>query len=208
MPLLLSAIANAGRHGVLVKSAVVMERLGDTTTVAFDKTGTLTGGAPRVAEFRVLASAGLSGPDMLRFAAAAEQASEHPLGRAVVAAAHDRGLNLPCVEEFSSAPGRGVSALVEGRRVMVGSPAYLAVAQATATVAKMEAAGHTAVVVVIDGSPAGVIGLADQLRPAAQQTVTELTTLTGTQVASWKITPRACRRPLRSTDTPWRMVIR
>jgi cation transport ATPase len=128
MPPLLSAIANASRHGVLVKSAVVMEQLGATTQVAFDKTGTLTEGTPRVTEFRVLTSAGLDARALLRLAAAAEYPSEHPLDRAVVAAGQDQGLD-PQLDEFRSAPGRGVSAVVEGRRVAVGSPARLLPAQ-------------------------------------------------------------------------------
>jgi heavy metal translocating P-type ATPase len=207
MPPLLSAIANAGRHGVLVKSAVVMEQLGAITQVAFDKTGTLTEGTPRVTEFRVLTAAGLDETALLRLAAAAEHPSEHPLGRAVVASAQDRGLDLPRVTEFSSAPGRGVSAVVEGRRVEVGSPASLLptdvkqrqtsreVAQVGAIVAELGAAGHTAVVVLVDDRPAGVLGLAGQVRPAARETVHELTALTGSTPALLTgDNPRAARR--------------
>ncbi|WP_320777133.1 HAD-IC family P-type ATPase, partial [Streptomyces sp. CRN 30] len=87
MPPLLSAIANAGRHGVLVKSAVAMERLGRIDTVALDKTGTLTEGTPEVTAVRPLPGSGLDEDALLALAAAAEVASEHPLGRAVVAAA-------------------------------------------------------------------------------------------------------------------------
>lgn len=93
MPPLLSAIANAGRHGVLVKSAVVMERVGQVDAVAFDKTGTLTEGTPRVTDVRPLAGSGLDAAALLRLAAAAEHASEHPLARAVADAA--RGLDVP-----------------------------------------------------------------------------------------------------------------
>ncbi|MGW7198880.1 heavy metal translocating P-type ATPase [Streptomyces chryseus] len=121
MPPLLSAIANAGRHGVLVKSAVVMERLGGVTRVALDKTGTLTEGAPRVAEVRVLGTA--CGEDgVLAAAAAAEYPSEHPVARAVVALAEERGLRIDPAEEFSSEPGWGVRAVVGGRDVRVGRP--------------------------------------------------------------------------------------
>ena len=80
MPPLLSAIANAGRHGVLVKSAVVMEQLGNATVVAFDKTGTLTEGRPALTDVRVLAAADIDEASALAFAASAEAASEHPLG--------------------------------------------------------------------------------------------------------------------------------
>ncbi|WP_349258413.1 HAD-IC family P-type ATPase, partial [Stackebrandtia sp.] len=92
MPPLLAAIANAGRHGVLVKSAVVMEQLGATSVVAFDKTGTLTRGTPHLAEIRALTPEAMSADEALRLAASAEHASEHPLARAIVAAARDRGL--------------------------------------------------------------------------------------------------------------------
>ncbi|MFI6104727.1 heavy metal translocating P-type ATPase [Streptomyces sp. NPDC051310] len=122
MPPLLSAIANAGRHGVLVKSAVVMERLGRTDLVALDKTGTLTEGAPRVAGVRLLAGSPAEA-EVLALAAAAELPSEHPLARAVVTAARDRGLTVPQAAAFSSTPGVGVRALVDGREVTVGRPA-------------------------------------------------------------------------------------
>ena len=125
MPPLLAAMANAGRHGVLVKSAVVMEQLGATTRVAFDKTGTLTEGTPRLTGITVLPGAGLGEREVLALAAAAEDPSEHPLGRAVAAAARDAGLALARADEFTAVPGRGVTALVSGRRVEVGSPAHL-----------------------------------------------------------------------------------
>ncbi|WP_067831743.1 heavy metal translocating P-type ATPase, partial [Actinomadura kijaniata] len=114
MPPLLSAIANAGRHGVLVKSAVVMERLGRIDAVALDKTGTLTEGAPKVTDVRPLPGSGLTERELLRLAAAAEHPSEHPLARAVVDAARDRGLRVPAADGFDSAPGVGVRATVEG----------------------------------------------------------------------------------------------
>ena len=180
MPPLLSAIANAGRHGVLVKSAVVMEQLGQTTRVAFDKTGTLTRGTPEVTAVRVLAD--LREDDVLRLAASAERPSEHPLGRAVVVAATGRGLTLADAANFSATPGRGVSAAVEGQRVQVGSPVLLAdptPAQAAA-VAAVEDGGRTAVVVVVDGRAVGVLTLVDQLRDTAAATVKALTDLTGT----------------------------
>ncbi|MEG8274957.1 heavy metal translocating P-type ATPase [Streptomyces sp. AHA2] len=179
MPPLLSAIANAGRHGVLVKSAVVMERLGQVDAVALDKTGTLTEGSPRVTEIRALPGSGLGEGELLALAAAAEQPSEHPLARAVVAAARDRGLDVPGARDFTSAPGIGVTAVVDGRTVAVGAPARLA-DTAAATAAELEESGRTAVLVVVDGVPAGLLGIADRLRPDAAGTVASLTALTGT----------------------------
>src|SRR3954465_10991215 len=125
MPPLLATIANAGRHGLLVKSAVVMEKLSQPTLVAFDKTGTLTEGTPRVAEVEVLAGSGLDAGRILALAAGAERPSEHPLGRAVVTAASERRLTVAHAMDFESTPGRGVRARVEGHVVRAGSPALL-----------------------------------------------------------------------------------
>jgi heavy metal translocating P-type ATPase len=184
MPPLLSAIATAGRHGVLVKSAVVMELLGHTDLVAFDKTGTLTEGTPRLADVFVVPGAGLDVDGLLAVAAAAEVGSEHPLGRAIVAAARTRGLALPAALDFASVPGRGVCALIDGRRVEVGNPVSLTDlaadrSRAPDCLARMEAAGRTAVVVLFDGTPVGVLGLADQPRPDAARAVAALQDLTG-----------------------------
>jgi heavy metal translocating P-type ATPase len=191
MPPLLSAIANAGRHGVLVKSAVVLEHLGTATRVAFDKTGTLTEGTPRLAEIRSPSDTGgnsIDSTELLSLAAAAENPSEHPLARAVVDAARDAGISPRPAEEFTSAPGRGVTARIGGRLVEVGSPAHLLSGDlngdedpARTIVDDLEQAGHTAVVVRVDGTPAGVLGLADRLRPGAADTVARLTALTGAQ---------------------------
>ncbi|MFJ9098842.1 heavy metal translocating P-type ATPase [Streptomyces sp. NPDC102405] len=120
MPPLLSAIANAGRHGVLVKSAVAMERLGEVDAVALDKTGTLTEGTPEVSAVRPLPGSGLTPDALLALAAAAEHPSEHPLGRAVVRAARERGLRIADARDFVAVPGRGVTAVVGGRVIGVG----------------------------------------------------------------------------------------
>ncbi|MFH9575800.1 heavy metal translocating P-type ATPase [Streptomyces sp. NPDC017454] len=187
MPPLLSAIANAGRHGVLVKSAVVMERLGQVDAVALDKTGTLTEGTPRVTDVRPLAGSGLDEGELLVLAAAAEHPSEHPLARSVVDAARERGLALPVAEDFGSTPGVGVTATVDGRVVAVGAPARLLggatdadSARAAVLAGDLEDGGRTAVLVTVDGTPVGVLGIADRLRPDATATVTSLTSLTGT----------------------------
>ncbi|MER6078087.1 heavy metal translocating P-type ATPase [Streptomyces sp. NPDC001833] len=186
MPPLLSAIATAGRHGVLVKSAVVMERLGEVDTVALDKTGTLTEGTPRVTDVRPLPGSGLDEAALLTLAAAAEHPSEHPLARAVVAAAREKGLALPAAEGFGSTPGTGVRATVGGRAVVVGAPARLLAgagdagsARASALGAELEDRGRTAVLVMADGEPLGLLGIADRLRPDAAPAVASLTALTG-----------------------------
>ena len=189
MPPLLSAIANAGRHGVLVKSAVVMEQLGLATAVAFDKTGTLTEGAPHVTQL-----VPQDGEDehhrraLLRCAAAVEVSSEHPVGVAIVAAAHEHDLEIPAVADFDSQPGRGVVGRVQGSVVRVGSPSILAKAsnslpderaRAEQAVTSLESAGCTAVVVLRDEHILGVIGLADRVRPGAGEAVSWLAAVTG-----------------------------
>jgi heavy metal translocating P-type ATPase len=185
MPPLLAAMANAGRHGVLVKSAVVMEQLGQTTRVAFDKTGTLTEGTPYLADLDALPRAGIAKKELLALAASAENPSEHPLARAVVAAAHDAGLLLRHADDFAASPGRGVTARVDGRLVEIGSPAYMLAETtgAAAIVADLEEAGQTAVVVRVDGRTAGVLGIADRVRPGGAGTVEAITALTGTAPA-------------------------
>lgn len=169
MPPLLSAIATAGRHGVLVKSAVAMEHLATVDTVAFDKTGTLTTGTPRV----------VTAPsrDILRSAAAAERYSEHPLGRAIVAHARDSGIDIPPALDFQAVPGRGVRATVQSRHVEVVNPGAVP-GPAIPEVAELERSGVTVVVVVIDGVPAGAIGLRDTARPAAADAVRAVSRLT------------------------------
>jgi len=163
MPPLLAAIANAGRRGVLVKSAVVMERLGATTRVAFDKTGTLTCGTPEVAEVRP--APGHDPAELLAYAAAAEYPSEHPLARAIVAAARARGITPAPVADFTARPGRGVTARVDGHHVEIGAGAG--------------ERGATVVAVTVDGRPAGTIALTDRVRPESPEAVRAVTALTG-----------------------------
>ncbi|MFI6875146.1 heavy metal translocating P-type ATPase [Streptomyces sp. NPDC050400] len=208
MPPLLSAIANAGRHGVLVKSAVVMERLGQVDAVALDKTGTLTEGTPRVTEIRSLPGSGLAEDALLALAASAEQSSEHPLARAVVDAARTRRLPLAATRDFASTPGVGVTATVDGHRVEVGAPARLLdnqdghdghdkalPARAAKEAADLEDGGRTAVLVLRDGVPVGVLGIADRLRPDATATVATLTALiSSTPLLVTGDNPRAAAR--------------
>jgi heavy metal translocating P-type ATPase len=183
MPPLLAAMANAGRHGVLVKSAIAMEEAANTGIVAFDKTGTLTEGTLRLAAIAVLPGAGLGEREVLALAAAAENPSEHPLGRAVVIAARDAGLTVGQATEFSALPGRGITARVAGHRVEIGSPAHLSgpmPGEVDAVVAGLESDGQTAAVMMIDGQPTAVLGIADRIRPSAAATVARITAVTGT----------------------------
>jgi cation-transporting P-type ATPase J len=182
MPPLLSAIATAGRHGVLVKSAVVMERLADTSAVALDKTGTLTTGEPAVVAVRPLPAGPCTADDLLALAAAAEAPSEHPLGQAIVAAARERGIELLPATGFRAEVGRGVTATVAGFAVTVAAPdEHLELAALGAMVDGEQAQGRTAVVVTLDGRPAGVLALADRIRPEAATAVAALRAATGAE---------------------------
>ncbi|MFJ9198965.1 heavy metal translocating P-type ATPase [Streptomyces flaveolus] len=170
MPPLLSAIANAGRHGVLVKSAVAMERLGEIDTAALDKTGTLTEGTPEVTAVRPLPGSGLDEDALLALAAAAEHPSEHPLARAIVAAARTRGLRVAPAQDFTATPGHGVTAVVGGHEVHVGR-------------AEAPEGAETTVRVTRDGTPLGTLALTDRLRADAAAATAALTALTGTAPA-------------------------
>jgi len=177
MPPLLSAIANASRHGVLVKSAVVMERLGTATVIALDKTGTLTEGAPTVVSVQPVPGGPCDESEMLGLAAAAESPSEHPIGRAITASARERGIDVLPAADFRAEVGRGVTATVLGRTVEVGSPSSASSSRLPAVAAivdREQAAGRTAVVVSLDGEPVGVVALGDRLRPEARRSVEAL----------------------------------
>ncbi|MEV6614344.1 heavy metal translocating P-type ATPase [Streptomyces sp. NPDC051051] len=193
MPPLLSAIATAGRHGVLVKSAVAMERLGEIDTAALDKTGTLTEGAPEVTDVRPLPGSGLDADALLALAAAAEHPSEHPLARAVVGAARARGLRISPAREFVATPGRGVGAVVDGCVVEVGRVGDTHLPADADTHDPAPAPLHsrldrphprppagTTVLVTRDATPVGTLVLTDRLRPAAPAATAALAGLTGT----------------------------
>jgi P-type Cu+ transporter len=117
----------AARHGILVKDAEVLELAHRVRVVAFDKTGTLTEGRPSLVAFEPAdRAAGASPDELLAMAAAVQAGSEHPLGRAVLQRAREKGLGLPQVESVSAMPGRGVTALVGGRSISIGSSRLLA----------------------------------------------------------------------------------
>ncbi|MBO3731869.1 heavy metal translocating P-type ATPase [Glycomyces niveus] len=176
MPPLLAAVALAGRQGVLVKSALMMERLAEVDRAAFDKTGTLTTGCPEVE--RLIAFDG-DAARLRRLAAAAEARSEHPIGRVLAGLADHTDAT-----EFQAMPGRGVRAVVDDIEVLVGHPILLNDAEddarARATVGEFETAGLTVAVVIADKRPVGVIGLSDAVRPDAAQAVEALRARLGT----------------------------
>ena len=192
------AMGAGAAKGVLVRDSEALERLHNVTTVVLDKTGTLTQGKPEVTDVIVVDrmesgvrrndesgdsspqnSASESEAEMLRLAAAAEQASEHPLSQAVVRAALAKSLTLPPAKEFIAAPGRGIRAEVAGKLIRVGNQAYMEesgvdVGEYAARARSFHEEGKTALFVAVDGILAGVIAVADTLKPSAAPTVQTL----------------------------------
>ncbi|MDQ6795301.1 MAG: heavy metal translocating P-type ATPase [Chloroflexota bacterium] len=166
-------------NGVLFRNAEALERLHKVRSIVLDKTGTLTEGRPRVTDV-VRVDGAPSDEDVLVLAAAAERGSEHPLGEAIVRFARDeRGLQLPDVESFESFGGRGIAAAVGGRRVLIGTAAFLAAegvepAGLSEPAAQLAVAGRTPVRVAIDGETVAVIGIADALKAGSRAAVVEL----------------------------------
>ena len=172
-----AAIGRAGRRGVLIKGGVHLENLADVRVVALDKTGTLTAGKPRVTAVHPVD--GVSQADLLAAAAAVEARSEHPLARAVRDGATEAGVAVRDAGEFTALPGAGARAKVDGRDVVIGSPALLGeqgidTDPVAELVAGLQGDGSTAVLVAADGRLLGVLGIADTVRPGAGDALTAL----------------------------------
>jgi Cu+-exporting ATPase len=177
-----SVMVGTGRgaeQGILFRNGAALERLGAVRTMVLDKTGTLTLGEARVTDI-LLVPGTIDQPEVLRLAAAVEAGSEHPLGAAVVRHAREAiDSKLADAEGFEATPGRGVSAVVEGRTVLVGRRDWLAsrgIAEndLDEASARLTAQGRTAVQVAVDGRLVAVIGIADTLRPSAVAAVARL----------------------------------
>jgi len=172
----MSIMVGVGRGasaGVLIKNAEALERLEKVDTLVVDKTGTLTEGKPSLTQIEP--AGGFEEVELLRLAAGVENASEHPLAHAIVAAARERGIDLPEVSDFDAPAGRGVRGRVDGHDVLVGSASFLA-DEGVDTTALAEAAdraranGASVVHIGVDGAAAGLLTIADPVRestPAA-----------------------------------------
>jgi heavy metal translocating P-type ATPase len=171
---LVSGVSRAARRGVVVKGAPAIERLAAARTVLFDKTGTLTVGAPTLDG--IAAADGRSEEEVLRLAASLDQLSAHVIAEALVHAAATQGLRLSMPADVAEAPGQGLTGTVDGHRVEVGSQAWLVSrGHEAAAWPDVDAEPGTAhVAVALDGRPAGVIVLADRLRPEAAASVRAL----------------------------------
>ncbi len=177
---LVASIGNAALRGSLVKKGATIEALAKIDTIIFDKTGTLTVGQPKLTQ--VIPLNGLEEINILNLAAVAEKFSEHPLGRAIVQAAHARSLSIPDPEEFEVMPGLGVRATVNGCRLLLGRPTLLVEqgfsAESLQTIACEQAVpGQTVVGVAIGAEVTGMLTLQDVLRPEARSAVRQLNAL-------------------------------
>ena len=175
---IMAAIGNATRHGFLVREGDALERLAAVRKIAFDKTGTLTYGTPRVVAV-ASALAGLDRAGLYALAAGAEQLSEHPLGKAVVAGYREENSGeIAPAESFEMLPGRGVSAVVDGRRVLAGNPQLLAdhgvAVSPDAERQRLLEEGATMIYVAADGVFAGYLALSDTLRAESAATIAAL----------------------------------
>lgn len=198
----LAATARLARRGVLVKGGAALERLAKVDAVAFDKTGTLTEGRPEIGD--VVSFDGYPPDEVLRLAAAAEQSSEHPLARLLVAEARERGLRLAEVADFQAQPGAGVSASIRDgdapRGVLVGNLRLIrekgleVAAEVGSAIERLDQSGQTALLVAVDGRVVGAIGARDKVRVEAHDVIhdlkhlnlKDLTILTGDRLAPAK----------------------
>ncbi len=164
-------------YGVLIRGGESLETAHKITTVVFDQTGTITEGKPVGTD--VLTADRLSGDELLRLAASAERGSEHPLGEALVREAQTRGLLLAEALEFQAVPGHGIDALVDGRRLVLGNlklmqDRRLDLNGLSPRTEALSQEGKTPMFVAVDGRVAGVIAVADTLKPGAHEAVAEL----------------------------------
>jgi P-type Cu+ transporter len=171
------ATGKGAEAGVLIRSAEALETAHQVDVVLLDKTGTLTKGRPELTD--IITVDDLDESALLTLVAAAEANSEHPLAQAIVAAATTRGLTIPTNDEFDSITGKGVTATVAGRRVLIGNERLLADAgidtsPLTEGVAHLAGDGKTPMLVAVDGRPVGIIALADTLKDDAVDSVAAL----------------------------------
>ena len=171
---IVAAIGNTARNGVLVKHGTAMEQIGKVDVVAFDKTGTVTFGEPIVTGVNPLN--GYSEDELLKITASAERSSEHPLAKAIIREASDRGLELQTPENFESLAGHGISARVDGKTVAVGERMLEEqnVHMENDGIESSKAEGYTVIPVAVDGKLAGYINVADTVRPESSKALEDL----------------------------------
>jgi len=165
-------------HGILYKNATALEQPARLQAIIFDKTGTLTKGEPEVVKL-VAAGNPLGEDELLRLVASAEQGSEHLMAQAIVRAARERGVDLSPAEAFEAIPGHGMRAVVEGREVLAGNRKLMADRNVSLDgmgerARELEGGGQSVVYAAVDGQLAGLVAIADAVRPGAQATIDAL----------------------------------
>jgi Cu+-exporting ATPase len=171
---ILVATGRGAEGGVLFKGGEALEAAGRIDTVVLDKTGTITAGEPALLD--LLPASGIAEDDLLKLAVAAEAMSEHPVAKAVVAEAVKRRLGFPFPESFEAIAGRGVVAVVGGRRILAGTPEFLA-GEGVASdelrdaASDLAARGRTLVALASDGAYVGMLGIADPIRPGSAEAI-------------------------------------
>jgi heavy metal translocating P-type ATPase len=176
----ISVMVGVGRgalDGVLIKDAEALELMEKVTTLVVDKTGTLTEGRPAVQTLEP--ALGFSEHELLRLVASLERASEHPLAAAIVGAAEAKGVALATVDGFESITGKGVRGTVDNRSVAIGNAQLLAdlgvdERSLTSRGARLQSEGHTVMFAVVDGRPAGLVGVADPIKASTAEAVRQL----------------------------------
>ncbi len=169
-------VGRGAQAGVLIRDAEALERLEKVDVLVVDKTGTLTQGKPALTGLRAL---DMAEDELLRLAASLERSSEHPLGAAVVEAARTRGLALAEVTDFDSPTGKGVTGLVDGRRMAIGQARWLetlgvSTAALTTDADERRADGATVVFVAVDGAVRGLLAITDPVKPTSKAAVEAL----------------------------------
>ena len=176
---IMAASGQATKHGVIIKSGEALENMGKVDTIAFDKTGTLTFGRLEVSDV-VPFQKGLTADELLTMVASAESMSEHPLGKAIVAHAKEKGLTLAAVTGFQMEAGKGICAEISGKTLHCGSEKYLMgqgisiPEEVRASLETLRSQGKASVIATVDGVCAGVIAMSDVLRPDAKSMIEEL----------------------------------
>jgi P-type Cu+ transporter len=171
------ATGKGAQAGVLFRNAEAIEVLREIDTLVVDKTGTLTEGKPKLVT--VIPAQGLNEAELLRLAASLERGSEHPLAAAIVSGAAERNVDLAKVERFDSVTGKGVRGTVDGRTVALGNRALLEEAgidpaELGAQAEQYRADGQTVMFVIVDGKPAGLVGVADPIKASTPEAINEL----------------------------------
>lgn len=182
---ILAGVGKGAEYGVLLRSGKYVEKARKLKTVVFDKTGTLTKGEPSVTD--IVPYGNYKEKDVLKFAAIAEKGSEHPLAEAIVNAAHQAGFNIPDAQSFEAVPGHGVQCISENKKILLGNRKLMQkekipIEQLEDGLQKLEEQGKTAMILAVNGKPAGIVAAMDTVKENALEAIKKLKSM-GLEVA-------------------------